>query len=130
MRKIQGPSEGYKHIGVYDRASYREVHRKAMANAGLDVEVVYTTVTARVNHGRWIVDCDDCHGAGLTCPHDYGISVCFNCGRVYPHVLFPKSVARIEDLLMLRPNIKTRNWGGESVSELQRQNKAHLPKGE
>jgi hypothetical protein len=129
MTKLQGPSEGYAHVGVHDPASYRAVHRKAMENAGRDVEVVDTTVTARVNHGRWLVDCE-CHGAGLTSPHRYNISACFDCGRVFTNVLFPEAVERIEALLVLRPDITTRNWVGESVGELTKQNEKYLREGE
>lgn len=103
-------------------------------------------VTARINHGRWLADCNrpGCRGAELVTP-----GVAFICGSCYPgafaadaaerarwtriaaargelhDVAFPEDGPAIEAALAGRdePN---RNWTpGETVADLESENAAH-----
>tara|TARA_R110000824_G_scaffold18243_1_gene72602 strand:+ start:3286 stop:3660 length:375 start_codon:yes stop_codon:yes gene_type:complete len=117
MEKITGPIEGHGHSGVTDVGSYKEVHARAMKSAGKDVFEVSSDVEAYINHGRWVVDCS-CNGAGLTSP-EFKVSCCFDCGRIYTAITFPKQRKKIEDTLVLRRDKAHRNWTvGESLSSL------------
>ena len=84
-------------------------------------------VLARVNHGRWVIDCE-CNGAVLA--FDEGIFMCgscFNAGHKhqYRRHVFPRSRKTIELALLQRPEIN-RNWyHNESVSKLKVDNEAH-----
>lgn len=123
MDKITGPIEGHGHSGVTDRASYRAVHAKAMRAAEKEVFEVDSRVDAYVNHGRWVVDCK-CNGAGLTSP-DFGMTCCFDCGRVYIAVNFPNNRKQIERVLLLRKDTANRNWShGETVEYLSIESEA------
>lgn len=70
---------------------------------------------ARVNHGRWMVDCPDCPvGAVLASMTDPRF-VCVVCGSGPHAVVFPDDQERIESALVHRPK-ENRNWSpGEDV---------------
>ncbi len=82
---------------------------------------------ARVNHGRWVVDCE-CAGAELA--WDEGVFMCLSCfnlehGHKYRPVVFPKNRRAIELELMRRP-VANRNWDiGETVAYLKADYAAH-----
>ena len=81
------------------------------------------TVTAYINHGRWVADCV-CNGAELVHP-DYPM-VCGSCGRTH-QVIFPKPKdrARIEAALNVRPPYN-QHWNPEETfGELIAQNIEH-----
>ena len=85
---------------------------------------------AEANHGRWIVVCPDCAGAQFACPDDrrFMCNECANAavGGFWRPVIWPKERAKIDELLMLRPDPKTRHWvPGESVANLKAENKAN-----
>lgn len=84
-------------------------------------------VAARVNHGRWIVDCPDCPNAQLL-RHGQGWSTEFRCGNCGsgPHdVDLPDDRSAIDTALGLRPEVN-RNWSpGETVEDLQVENTEH-----
>ena len=118
---IHGPCEGLAHSGVTDTESYRAVHRKAK---GPLIRENAEPQTAYINHGRWVIDCQ-CTGAGLT-SRTMNISCCFDCGAVYTTIIFPRHAKKIEDVLLKRPDLATRNWAqGESLELLLADNKAH-----
>ena len=81
-------------------------------------------IQARVNHGRWIVDCE-CLGAELA--FEEGEFMCLSCfnfelGHKYRKVVFPKNRKKIELLLIGRP-VANRNWSpGESLAKLKAEN--------
>ena len=83
---------------------------------------------ARVNHGRWIVDCPNCFGAELADVDDLRF-YCLSCGnRDVGHrwlqVKLPPNRTRIEELLLRRLQPGNRNWHpGESVAQLERENR-------
>jgi len=87
-------------------------------------------IHAAANHGRWVVECPDCCGAQFACPDDRRF-MCNNCanalvGGLWRPVIWPKDRAKIDELLMLRPDPKTRHWiPGESVANLKAENKAN-----
>jgi hypothetical protein len=118
MEKITGPVEGHGHSGVTDLKSYKDVHSNAMKIAGKDIFEVVGDVDAYINHGRWVVDCV-CNGAGLTSP-DFGVTCCFDCGRVYTSVVFPRNRKKIEVVLLERKDKEQRNWKvGETLTNLK-----------
>ena len=109
-----------RHLGISDLQTYREVHDKVV---GDKLHEVSTVPSARINHGRWIVDCE-CNGAGFTCPK-VKVACCFDCGRVYLNVKFPRDAVKIERLLTERP-MMNRNWRkGETVKTLIAENIEH-----
>jgi hypothetical protein len=76
---------------------------------------------AYINHGRWVVNCE-CNGAGLT-SREFGITCCFDCGRVYKKIIFPENAQAIELLLLNRRNQTERNWNiGEPIESLEKDN--------
>lgn len=78
----------------------------------------YTTlgeVEARVNHGRWLVDCPACKGAELASEDGF---ICCSCGAGRYTVVWPDNRADIETVLDSRP-VANRNWHlGETVDDL------------
>lgn len=82
---------------------------------------------ARVNHGRWVVDCE-CAGAELA--FEEGLFMCLKCFNLkhnhrFLPVVFPRNRQTIETELMRRA-IANRNWGvGETVADLQADYEAH-----
>lgn len=64
-------------------------------------------LTARVDDGRWVVDCPNCNSALMT-SSEWSVFVCAECGspetegRFYG-VAYPKDREKIERLLLLRP---------------------------
>jgi hypothetical protein len=85
------------------------------------------SLPARVLYGRWMVDCPECNGA-LDVDPDEPVFLCLSCG--WPGklavVVFPQDRKEIERLLVLRPQIHTRNWfPGEPVKNLATENHEH-----
>jgi hypothetical protein len=119
--RILGPVEGHGHSGVTDVVSYRSVHRLAMQKAEKNVFEIDEPREAYINHGRWVVDCD-CNGAGLTST-TFKLTCCFDCGRVYTSVTFPKDAEKIEDALLKRREQAQRNWKGETLKAILSENK-------
>lgn len=78
-------------------------------------------VQARVNHGRWIVDCPACPSAVLA-----GVTFrCAECGYGPAPVAWPEEAALIEAALAPRL-LENRNWlPGETVFDLERENALH-----
>ena len=85
------------------------------------------SVKARVNHGRWIVDCE-CRGAEFA--FDEGLFMCQSCYNAghkhqYRRLVFPKNRKGIEMELIQRPE-PNRNWyPGESIAKLRAENEEH-----
>jgi hypothetical protein len=84
---------------------------------------------ARVDHGRWIVDCpcEGCNGAELAWGGGFFCCECRNGdhnGNLLA-VKYPVERLQIERVLLKRP-IENRNWhSGESVDDLIAENKEH-----
>lgn len=86
---------------------------------------------ARIEHGRWLVDCVAC--STVTSPQaamahpDWRLACCGECGAVYDKVQFPMRPVRleIERLLLFRAR-ENRNWFPlESVDDIRQENRAH-----
>ena len=115
---------------VPTREAYVAAHLQTLArqrDMGIDARphIDETALVARIDHGRWLVDCP-C-GSGVAVDPDWDEARCFACGSVYPHVVFPAGQlrARIETTLRLRP-LSSRNWRPtESVDVLIAENIEH-----
>jgi hypothetical protein len=119
---IQGPFEGMIHAGVTDLSSYLNAHRKVVGERAEESE---DQRRAYVNHGRWVVDCSKCKGAGLA-SREKRVSCCFDCGRIYTSVTFPRNASKIEAALLKRSDPATRNWTtGETMKSLDAENESH-----
>lgn len=91
---------------------------------GTDIEIT-GTARARVNWGRWIVDCTTCTSA-LALPPGTEAMQCWDCGAIVPLIVWPPDVASIEAVLAYRPDPNTRNWEpGETVTDLIAENAVH-----
>ena len=97
-------------------------------------------VRARIEEGRWIIDCPGGCGGALFASKSDRRYICVSCGspenggRWY-HVVFPVNHRRIELALLKRPNKRgpafpnhatERNWRpGETLEDLNRENLEH-----
>ena len=84
-------------------------------------------VKARVNHGRWVVDCE-CNSAELA--FEEGLFMCQSCYNAghkhqYRRSVFPNNRMDIEKALLQRPQCNRNWWHGESVATLKAENVAH-----
>lgn len=103
--------------------------------AGVELDPKASTggdaVAAIANHGRWLVECPDCHGAQLTHPADRRF-LCTDCGNAlaggkYRRVIWPEDHEKITAVLDQRVDEATRNWlPGETLKDLQAENE-HMP---
>lgn len=86
-------------------------------------------VAARVEHGRWLLDCPFCPSAGLGDPDDPR-SYCPECrngpvGGKWLPAAYPADLPAIEDALLVRPPQNRNWWPGESVADLLAENDAN-----
>ena len=84
---------------------------------------------ARVDHGRWIVDCP-CRAASMIWLEELvtWCAACANrhCGGQWQPVALPATARRIEEILLARPDAANRNWfPGETVDDLLAENAEH-----
>jgi len=103
-------------IGGFVRPPYGLVH---------ELEEMKEARPARVDHGRWLIDCV-CNGAAFAWVENPR-AACLGCGRVW-RVKWPTKQTRErgEALLLLRPDPANRNWDpvSESLADLREENKA------
>ena len=94
-------------------------------------------VAARINHGRWLVDCPGCNSA-LVIDLGQPVFMCVECGNAandgkWFAVTVPGNRKAIEAELLKRPmngrnsaDAKNRNWEpGETVATLRQENSDH-----
>jgi hypothetical protein len=87
------------------------------------------SITAEINHGRWIARCG-CGGAEDVSPAE-PVFYCLSCGNAendgrVMKAEFPDQREQIEDELIKRTDMATRNWApGESADELACENVEH-----
>lgn len=99
--------------------SHEDAMKAATAPKSAALEVV-------VNHGRWIVECPDCHDAQLASRHDPRF-MCVACGNAsvggkWRRVTWPAKANQIEELLEVRV-AALQNWApGETVADLKAEN--------
>jgi hypothetical protein len=111
---------------------WQAIQSKAFnAGLGLKQEIDENqTVTAFINHGRWIVTCPFCPGAELASKTN-PVFICQSCwnseiGGKQLTVLFPEKVKDIEDALTVRP-LDNRNWETtETVETLLADNELYI----
>ena len=83
-------------------------------------------VPARIEHGRWLVDCPGCSGAELADISE-PVFLCLSCGNSFSGhlpvaVRFPRERTAIEAALERRPR-ENQNWTDkESVADLMAEN--------
>jgi len=95
------------------------------------------TVAARINHGRWIVDCPGCNSA-LVVDLSELVFMCVECGNNHNdgkwfQVTVPSNRKAIEAELLKRPwngrnpaEAVNRNWEpGETLATLKQENTDH-----
>jgi len=116
---FQMPWEAYKRLNTIPAMA-----RKLLQHGGLDNSA---PLQARVDWGRWVVDCE-CKGAEFAFEEgEFMCQSCFNGGHQHKfrRVIFPKERKAIEMLLLQRPE-GNRNWSpGESIAKLKAENKMH-----
>jgi len=94
-------------------------------------------IAARINHGRWIVDCQGCNSA-LVVDLSELVYMCVECGNAanegkWLKVILPTNRKAIEAELLKRPwngrnpaEAVNRNWSpGETVATLKQENTDH-----
>ena len=94
-------------------------------------------VAARINHGRWLVDCPGCNSA-LVVDLTELVFICVECGNNHNdgkwlRVTIPRNRKAIEDELLKRPwngrnpaEAVNRNWEpGETLTMLKQENTDH-----
>lgn len=82
---------------------------------------------AHANWGRWVVFCSGrfCFNAMQVYPGQ-DITVCSVCETALGPLIWPADPEAIEAILMLRPDVRTRNWHpGEALEDLLAENVAH-----
>ena len=91
---------------------------------------------ARINHGRWIVDCPICNSAEYVFEGKH-LLLCQNCMNdgtdLFREVTLPANIDKIEAILNKRqakeyiagrPNYPNRNWEpGQTLDDLEKENK-------
>ena len=79
---------------------------------------------ARVNHGRWIVDCLNCNSAELLVRGATEF-ICSNCHQAHS-IIAPMEMNEINIALKVRPRVENRNWTpSETVEMLHLENVLH-----
>ena len=98
--------------------------QKGILEMGVDT---LSPLLTYVNHGRWVVKCE-CGGAEKAWEEGFFMcQSCFNAGHKhqYRKSVFPKDRVKIEELLSLR-SLPNRNWLlGETINDLEAENKEH-----
>ena len=116
--------------GMYMRMGFGPLPEPTEAN-------ISGEVPARINHGRWLVDCAGCNSA-LVVDLGQPVFMCVECGnnhndRKWLRVIVPRNRKAIETELLKRPwngrnpaDAKNRNWEpGETVATLKQENTDH-----
>jgi hypothetical protein len=116
--------------GMYMRMGFGPLPEPTAANTSGEV-------AARINHGRWMVDCGGCNSAQVIDLSEL-VFMCVECGNAgnegkWFAVTAPRNRAAIEAELLKRPwngrnpaDAKNRNWEpGETVATLKQENSDH-----
>lgn len=111
---------------VRDRYDYRAWFLDGIARRGGQAWEGRRTVYARVNHGRWIVDCAWCPAAMLTRPEAaWRIAYCAECGACYGvnEIRYPDDWQAIEQALVVRVSRDQQHWDArQRLEDLLREN--------
>lgn len=81
-------------------------------------------VQAKINQGRWIVECPTCPGGAEFADPAWPFFVCCSdgCGIGPLNVIFPGERDGLEHELLKRPDMRNRNWTRETTADLRREN--------
>ena len=124
---FKGSFETYRTLVLLPGMSMRLVNRNLPSPLKENIDSDSPPLEAYVNHGRWVVKCE-CGGAEKAWEEGWFMcQSCFNAGHKhqYRRSIFPKERLKIENLLEVRP-LPNRNWyPGETLSQLQAENKEH-----
>lgn len=105
---------------------FDELHQAVCQRKVIDRQLDATPLTVYINEGRWLVDCP-C-GSGVIVTPEWGSTAwCFGeaCGRVLTAIAMPDDPNRIEQIMLDRPDPRTRNMQpDESISDLILENAA------
>jgi hypothetical protein len=104
---------------AYRQKQQQAIRRMNRDGAHVTEQVITAPVAARIDHGRWILDC--VCGSGVAVHPDWPEARCleFGCGRVYLNVLIPQDRAAIETELLRRPEPRNRNWDSRMGDTLE-----------
>ena len=111
----------------YPLALQRAISNNPVIHEPASDEVAGAPVEVRVNHGRWVVECPGvgCGDAQVASRDDHRF-FCITCGNPFVAgrwvaTVWPDDVDGIDAALSVRPET-FRNWHGESVDDLLRDN--------
>ena len=122
----------------YPEASYRDflaIYRAANGLGPLPsvppLREMGDALEARIDLGRWLVECEICKAAVVADPDD-PVFLCPSCGSggKWRPVIFPADRAVIEEILLLRPGFRDANTSrfwlpGETAEQLAVENWSH-----
>lgn len=86
-----------------------------------------TPVRARIEWGRWCVQCPNCQQGYEDVSPQEKVFFCFACGwenKIHP-VEFPDNLKEVERVLLKRKQVRNRNWTDESLVKLRQENIQH-----
>lgn len=87
-----------------------------------DGAVVY----ARANYGRWVVDCVACGASQIAFESDPRYA-CAHCDAPIALVVWPENKDEISEVLVVRPQVRNRNWElYETANDLRDENAVML----
>lgn len=111
---------------VHDVATYLMWQAAQLSARGVAARHESTeALEARVEHGRWIVNCSDCRAGLFTAP-EIPVACCAECGAVYRRIVFPDDAAAIANVLLARPLRENQGWlPSETLDDLKRENREH-----
>lgn len=120
---------GENDLRISSMREYAIVHALALEEKcvdGVRITIHYDPIgrPARVNTGRWLVDCA-CEAGALAEP-EWPEVRCFHCGAVMVPIFPPKAdIEALERLLVRRP-LANRHWRpGETLAEVEADNARH-----
>lgn len=101
------------------------IRRKRQRGIRVHVHDSFDPKVARIDHGRWLIDCD-C-GAGNACDPEMKKAFCAACGAVHPNVVFPDDRENVEFILLARRRSENRNFDPtkERFLDLAKENAEH-----
>jgi len=112
-------------LSVASPVAYRAWHQRSLHDAAM-VHESSVVLVARIDHGRWIVDC--LCGAGVYTHPEWRLACCVDCGAIYHDIVMPSApaIAALTRLLLARARRENQHWSpGESLDRLKAENLAH-----
>ena len=111
--------------GLVPYQDFVRMHRQRLGKSPLvdrGLGLGMKSLWAKVNHGRWIVDCPNCRSAQIA-SRETPFFHCAECDSDWFRITYPAERVAIELLLLKRPNIANRNWEpGETLTILEKEN--------